>query len=205
MINRLFKTLLTFFVLVFLCEISASAKIVPSTVVDNQKPDLNPKNTLQVLHVENRQIAIPSDNPNAFEIRSLDFTKYTGLIVVTHPQCHFFKTFLVDIAHDVELRGKMVNSSIWISNSSKAYTNPAFKNWNKSIPDIPISIVYDTDQWPEINSWGSPTFYFFKDSKLQKKVVGWPKDSAKEKKKLLREGFELIEIERNSRLNPLRR
>ena len=62
------------------------------------------------------------------------------------------------------------------------------------MPNIEFQIVYFETDWPEINYWGSPSFYFFENSKLVKKVVGWPRGQANQRKVDFKNGFISIGI-----------
>jgi hypothetical protein len=48
--------------------------------------------------------------------------------------------------------------------------------WNQSYPDFPLSVVRHATNWKQIDSWDTPTFYFFHNARLVYKFSGWPKE-----------------------------
>jgi hypothetical protein len=51
-----------------------------------------------------------------------------------------------------------------------------FQRWNHEHPAMQHTIAYRNDEWPMIDWWGTPTFYFIKDGAVIAKFVGWPKE-----------------------------
>lgn len=35
--------------------------------------------------------------------------------------------------------------------------------------------AYDLGEWPMIDDWATPIFYFLRDGRLVAKVIGWPR------------------------------
>jgi hypothetical protein len=58
--------------------------------------------------------------------------------------------------------------------------------------DPEFAIAYNRDEWPMLDTWGSPTFYFLRDGTVVKKVVGWHKDDVAINKASLRDGVKLL-------------
>jgi hypothetical protein len=40
---------------------------------------------------------------------------------------------------------------------------------------FPFVYTYRANEWPEIEYWGTPAFYFYKNGELRYKVIGWNK------------------------------
>lgn len=43
-------------------------------------------------------------------------------------------------------------------------------------PRLPIAFSARREDWPFVDDWSSPTFYFLRQGKLVAKVTGWPKE-----------------------------
>jgi len=48
--------------------------------------------------------------------------------------------------------------------------------WNKLHPTQVMALAYKTKNWPIIDDWSTPIFYFVRNGIVVDKVVGWPKD-----------------------------
>jgi hypothetical protein len=46
---------------------------------------------------------------------------------------------------------------------------------NDTYAPIRLQYTYSQKQWPEIEYWATPTFYFYQDGKLVNQMSGWPK------------------------------
>ncbi|HTX59458.1 MAG TPA: hypothetical protein VMH02_07220, partial [Verrucomicrobiae bacterium] len=51
--------------------------------------------------------------------------------------------------------------------------------WNRRHPREPMTFAYAESEWPAIDRWELPVFYFFRDGKLAAEVVGWPRGGRK--------------------------
>ena len=88
-----------------------------------------------------------------------------------------------------------IDNSIWLADKGASLTDNTIADWNNNMPDIGFQIVYAETDWPEINYWSSPSFYFFDESKLVSKVVGWPRNQTEGRKTALRTSFQTIGVE----------
>jgi hypothetical protein len=60
-----------------------------------------------------------------------------------------------------------------------AFDWDVFEQWNREHPGQETTLAFRHDEWPMIDWWGTPTFYFFKSGTLSAKVRGWPKGGRK--------------------------
>ena len=102
--------------------------------------------------------------------------KKEQVVVAAHPLCHFTQSAVHDIAADSGLHALFRAYAVWIAPQSGQLELDAFREWNGQHPDMPMAIAYKQDEWPLIDSWSTPTFYFFKDGALVDTVVGWPRE-----------------------------
>lgn len=154
------------------------------------------KNLLDVKRQANHAVIVsPSTKIDFHNHEYIDLSSYTGVIATVNPQCHFFHNFLSDLNNNEELKSVVIDNTKWVSSAWRAYGEPAFSEWNHQVSDISINIAVNKTEWPEINYWGSPTFYFFEVGELKQKIVGWPKGSADNKIPLFYDGFKRINIQ----------
>ena len=53
-------------------------------------------------------------------------------------------------------------------------------DWNAQHPELPMAFMYARSDWPMFHAWGTPTFYFFRDGKLDQTVEGWPEEGRRD-------------------------
>lgn len=125
-----------------------------------------------------------------FKMENIDFKNYTGAVFVGHPYCHFSNNMLKFIGQYPEVASLMKDHTIWITEGD--LTNSAIQDWNRDMPDVNFKYVIHAADWPEINYWGTPSLYFFKNSKLETKFIGWPKGAGENRLNDLEQGFKTI-------------
>jgi len=86
-----------------------------------------------------------------------------------------------------------MNNTLWLTNAYLTeYKDIA--EWNRNLPKVHYHFPVNISDWPEISYWGTPSFYFFKDGALIRKVVGWRRDEEEAQDIKLRAGFKAIGI-----------
>lgn len=115
-----------------------------------------------------------SGGGNVFERKSLQLDRSARIVIVAHPLCHFTQNAVRELSGMPDLWNTLTKHAIWISPQDGRLDAKVFGAWNKAHPGAPINIVYRQAEWPMIDLWGTPIFYFFKNGKLVTKVVGWP-------------------------------
>lgn len=95
------------------------------------------------------------------------------IVVVGHPLCHFSRNAVAAIEADPDLARIFANAS-WIKPQDGRLRFNTMQEWNAQHPGAIYRIAWRESEWPLIDSWATPTFYFIEDGKLAAKVVGWP-------------------------------
>jgi len=91
--------------------------------------------------------------------------------------CHFASDAALDIERDPLLRKAFAQHVLWLTPQDGDPADPDLIRWNREHPFTAMRSVYRESEWPQIDSWAMPTFYFFRGGKLDKKFVGWQKES----------------------------
>jgi len=99
---------------------------------------------------------------------------------VTHPACHFSQEAFRAIEGDAGLLALFADHAQLIAPSARRFEVALFQQWNREHPGLPMRLAYDRSQWPQLEAWSTPTFYFFRDGRLQAVVDGWPKGGRKD-------------------------
>jgi len=94
-----------------------------------------------------------------------DFPKGGHIIVVANDFCSFSKRFLNFVHSNDLIENSMKKNSTWISPVDFDLEEGAL-----------IKDIYNVSDWPEIESWETPSIYFFHDGKLVSKIIGWPNE-----------------------------
>jgi hypothetical protein len=97
------------------------------------------------------------------------------VLVVSHPNCHFSQDAMRDIEADPVLREAFAHAK-WLGPQHNNLKFDAFQRWNHEHPAMQHTIAYRNDEWPIIDWWGTPTFYFIKDGSVTARFVGWPEE-----------------------------
>lgn len=98
------------------------------------------------------------------------------VIVVSHPNCHFSQNAAAALEADPALRPIFAAHSRWLAPQDGAFSLAAHRQWSRDHPSLPTSLTVDRAEWPALDSWDTPTFYFFQHGALVATVAGWPKD-----------------------------
>ena len=142
--------------------------------------------TLQALPVmvgeENTPRSVWAFHPTRDEVSLEPATLGSGpaIVVVAHPACHFTQDAFRAIDGDTELQALFADHAQLIAPSPSKFEVALFQQWNREHPDLPMRLAYDRSQWPQLETWATPTFYFFRDGRLQAVVEGWPEGGRKD-------------------------
>lgn len=108
----------------------------------------------------------------------IDMSKHTGLLVVGHPGCAFTQAMWQGIKDDLTLFDALRDEAIWIAVSWTDLTPDAFSHYSAQVPDMPFNPVWKQSEWPEIDSWNSPSVYAYRDGEVVGRHIGWPRGKA---------------------------
>lgn len=113
--------------------------------------------------------------PAAFQlIRKPIDTNGFHLFVVAHPLCHFSQNAIRAVEGDPELKSLFDRYAEFITPPARSLDFMTLRKWNLEHQDSQMSIAYSMKEWSFVDYWGTPTFYFMRDGKVLKRVVGWP-------------------------------
>lgn len=97
------------------------------------------------------------------------------MLVIAHPQCHFSRYAVEMLTTDPEI-SKVLDAHIkWLAPQQREKNMRLFEQWNLLHPSAPISQAYKISEFPLVDIWETPTFYFFDNGALKARIIGWPK------------------------------
>lgn len=102
------------------------------------------------------------------------------IVVISHPLCHFTRDAVSAIERDSVLSDIFSKNSFWIAPVDRNVHFETLRAWNLKHSGAEFSIAYRREDWPQIDYWGTPTFYFFRDNRMVEKVTGWPSEGRRE-------------------------
>ena len=111
------------------------------------------------------------DDDGALVRRAVSIDPRAQVIVVAG--CHFSKDAAEAIEADPVLRPLFSRNTLWISPASEDPADPDLARWNREHPLAAMSTAWRASEWPAIDTWAMPTFYFLRDGRVAAKVVGW--------------------------------
>lgn len=115
-------------------------------------------------------------SPVAKELTRKPYTKLGSaqVLVIGHPLCHFTQNAVRDIFANPMLRTVFTEHAHWLAPQGPQLDMEEFQEWNRDHPEAPMHIAYQASEWPLVDAWATPTFYFLRDGVVAAKVVGWP-------------------------------
>jgi hypothetical protein len=114
-----------------------------------------------------------SDDSNLIERKEFKFPSGGFVIIVGAPLCHFSLEATEAIDSDILLSSRLAGRVRWIAPQSRGASFDSIRQWNEVHPNTKFSIAYQASEWPQISSWETPNFYFFRDGILVEKLTGW--------------------------------
>jgi len=112
--------------------------------------------------------------------RDVDVGVPAQILVVASPWCHFAQHSLRDIANDPVLGKAFAQHATWLVPPDDNGTPIAdVARWNRAHPSTVMVLAYDYHEWPMIDRWELPTFYFLRNGQLVSEVIGWPSTGRK--------------------------
>lgn len=114
-----------------------------------------------------------AEDGNALVHQAVDLQR-TRIVVVSHPACSFSQRAAQSIAADPQLGPAFAQLSLWLLPQTATIDVDQVQAWQRAHTPYPMVYVDRQQQWPMIDYWGTPTFYFIRNGVLLHKVVGWP-------------------------------
>jgi hypothetical protein len=125
-------------------------------------------------------------NGSSLESHTFQMDRDAAVVVVASPWCSFSNAASIAIANDSELSMLMAQHSTWVLAQMSVPDFEDIRKWNETFPGRPLQMVDRNADWPDINLWETPVFYFYRDGGIVSTVTGWPDATQLER---LREGF----------------
>jgi hypothetical protein len=115
-------------------------------------------------------------HPDQHELlrRSADLRRPSQVVVVSHPRCHFSRAAMQDIRADPVLGRILATHARWLAPQDDDLDFDVLQQWNREHVEQQITLTFRRDEWPMIDSWQTPTFYFLEDGVVIAKLDGWP-------------------------------
>lgn len=110
-----------------------------------------------------------------------------GVIVVSNPLCAFSSAASDAIVEDSSLANALIDA-LWLVPQEGSLHYHQLERWNRTHRSQQMVLAYDWVEWPALDDWSTPTFYFFAGGRLVEKVSGWPIDGGRASR--LREAIE---------------
>lgn len=115
-------------------------------------------------------------NSNSLERRNVMLDAPLRILVIAHPLCDFSASAVQDIQGNSSIADVFADHAVWLAPPDRQLHLEIFREWNSAHPLEPILLTYRASEWPSVENWNVPTFYFFKDGHLVTWCEGWPKD-----------------------------
>jgi hypothetical protein len=96
------------------------------------------------------------------------------IVVIGHPLCGFSQSATKFIENDRWLRSIFTDHSIWIMPQDGVLNTEIVTEWNKKHPASHMTYIFRQRDWPVIDAWATPNFYFFMNGRLAGRLTGWP-------------------------------
>jgi hypothetical protein len=106
--------------------------------------------------------------------KAIDLSKGRHIVITSSPLCHFSPRAIRSIESDAVLRPLIRDHALWIVPPDRSTSFSTVANWNRFHPHEQMEFAYRREEWPMIERWETPVFYFLKDGHVVSKVTGWP-------------------------------
>lgn len=115
-----------------------------------------------------------SADGSAWQRRAIVLAPGPQIVVVGHPLCGFSQSATKFIENDRWLRDVFTSHSLWIMPQDGKLHTRVVADWNKSHPTSHMTYIFRQKDWPVIDAWATPNFYFFMNGQLTGRLTGWP-------------------------------
>ena len=115
-----------------------------------------------------------SDGGKKLVRTAVDIMSGRLIVVISSPLCHFSQRAIRSIESDALLRPLIRNHSLWIVPPDQSTPFATVATWNQLHPHEQMAYVYRRDEWPMVERWETPVFYFLRSGRVVSKVRGWP-------------------------------
>lgn len=117
---------------------------------------------------------------DALQARNFDVARDDFVLVVADPLCHFTQDAAIALGSDPDLHAYFASHSRWVAPYGVRLKTNLIDTWNARFPAYPMVLVDDIRTWPDVDYWGTPTFYVFVQGEVVETIRGWPKEGRAE-------------------------
>lgn len=96
-----------------------------------------------------------------------------AIVVIGHPLCHFSRDAVAAIEADDRLKVVFASYAHWLMPQDGRMRPRRVAAWNAAHPQARMDYIYRQSDWTVVETWATPTFYFFKNGRRVGKLVGW--------------------------------
>jgi hypothetical protein len=101
----------------------------------------------------------------------------TGVLVIAHPGCRVSRNAVRAILDSPTATQIFAKTAVWLVPHAAELPLQMIRDWNENHSDIgALMIPHSRDEWPQVDYWGTPAFYFLRDGIVVEKVIGWPEE-----------------------------
>jgi hypothetical protein len=118
-------------------------------------------------------------HPTRYELlrRNVSLRDPMKVVIVSSPLCHYSVAASRDIQADPVLRDLFrAAHAKWLAPPDGRLNVKKIQKWNQEHPGQETTLAFRREEWPTIDVWSTPTFYFLENGVLNAKVIGWPKE-----------------------------
>lgn len=98
------------------------------------------------------------------------------IVVVSSPLCGFSVAASDAAASDPSVSSVLSEHGVWLVPPARRLYNDEAIEWNEKHPSQRMVLAYRQDDWPIVDNWAMPIFFFVVDGVVVDRIVGWPKD-----------------------------
>jgi hypothetical protein len=95
------------------------------------------------------------------------------IVVIGHPLCHFSRNAVAAIEADARLRAVFASHARWLMPQDGRMRPRTVAAWNVAHPLARMDYIYRQSDLAAIDTWATPTFYFFRNGRRVGKLSGW--------------------------------
>lgn len=136
-----------------------------------------------------RSLYTVNDQATKIEQTAFNFPAGGHVVVVSAPICNPCKRLFSWLKTRPKWMTVIAENTTWITPVVGELYLDQMRETNDTYAPIRLQYTYSQKQWPEIEYWATPTFYFYRDGKLVKQMSGWPK---KGREQALLSGLEVV-------------
>ena len=97
-----------------------------------------------------------------------------SVVVSVSLGCGYSRSALQAILTLPELRRRLSGIALWLVPPEGMLRFPEYQRWNAANPGLELVLAHQMEDWPFIDTLRTPSFYFLKDGKVVREIVGWP-------------------------------